>query len=292
MIIAQAFSSIFKQHKWRLLTTYVLFALEMLGTLTRPYYFALAADGLIVGDNKGLLKLIGIHFAYIIVGFIRHRYDTRTYTAIYNSIVAKVLFNKQNNFNISKLSAHSTLAREFTDFLEYDLVYVVEAAFNLIGSLFFLFHYDKKVALICLTILLPVFSISYFYGKKVNALTQRRNDELEKQVDTIATKNKTIISHHYKMLRFWQIKISDREAINFGIMELLVLLVMATSLYVTSWFTHTVEIAAGTLIGIYFYVQKFTSGLDTIPYTVQRLSNLRDISKRMEWVEKEESLKE
>ena len=281
------FTTIFITHKFRLLVTYCLVGLEMLGSLTRPFFFALAADGLIVGDNSGLLKLVLVHFGYIVVGVVRHRYDTRTYTAIYTSVVTNIFKNKTDTSNLSKLSAHSTLAREFTDFLEYDLVYVLEAGFNLIGSLFFLFHYDKKVAAICITILLPVFLVSYFYGKKVNILTKQRNDELEKQVDVIGTQNIKLIKHHYKKLRFWQIKISDKEAINFGTMELFGLIVIAASLYVTSWFTHTVEIAAGTLIGIYFYVQKFTSGLDTIPYTVQRLSNLKDISTRMQLSEEE-----
>ena len=41
-------------------------------------------------------------------------------------------------------------------------------------------------------------------------------------------------------------------------------------------------IEAGSLIGIYSYIQKFVSGLDTIPYTVQRLSSLHDITRRIE----------
>ncbi|HVZ25517.1 MAG TPA: hypothetical protein VG842_05670, partial [Sediminibacterium sp.] len=41
-------------------------------------------------------------------------------------------------------------------------------------------------------------------------------------------------------------------------------------------------IMAGTLIGIYNYVLKFVSGLDTIPYTVQRLTSLTDITRRIE----------
>ena len=253
----------------------------MLALIYRPNFFAKAADGLIVGENKFLVQLAIVHFLYIIIGYIRHRYDTRTYSAIYNSIITKHLSSNTSQKSISKLSAHSTLVRELIDFLEYDLVYVFEAAFNLIGSLFFLFHYDKKVALICITILLPVFCVSYFYGKKVKVLTKEKNDELEKQVEVIETKSVNNIKTHYKKLRHWQIKISDREAWNFGVMEFFVLLVMIVSLYVTSWLTHTEEIAAGTLIGIYLYIQRFTSGLDTIPYTVQRLSNLKDITHRM-----------
>ena len=39
---------------------------------------------------------------------------------------------------------------------------------------------------------------------------------------------------------------------------------------------------AGDLIGIYNYILKFVSGLDTIPYTVQRVASLRDILQRVE----------
>lgn len=276
------FKIIFKQHKWRLIITYALFGIEMLALLFRPDFFAKAADGLIYGDNKFLIQLAIIHFIFIVVGYIRHRYDTRTYTTIYNSIITKHISENGNTQNTSKLSAHSALVRELIDFLEYDLIYVVEACFNLFGSLFFLFYYDKNVAFACISILLPVFTVSYFYGKKVSILTKEKNDELEKQVDIIETQNISTITGHYKKLRLWQIKISDREAFNFGVMEFFVLTVMISSLYITSWLTHKEqEIAASTLIGIYLYIQRFTNGLDTIPYTVQRLSNLKDISTRM-----------
>jgi len=38
----------------------------------------------------------------------------------------------------------------------------------------------------------------------------------------------------------------------------------------------------GDLIGIYNYILKFVSGLDTIPYTVQRVTSLTDITRRIE----------
>jgi DNA-binding phage protein len=70
-------------------------------------------------------------------------------------------------------------------------------------------------------------------------------------------------------------------------MGLLVLLIVAASLYVTSWVTHTEEIAASNLIGIFMYVKRYGDGLDTIPYTVQRISNLTDIAKRMQLSEED-----
>ena len=119
------------------------------------------------------------------------------------------------------------------------------------------------------------------YGKKMMRLKKHKNDELEKQVDIISTGNNTSIHHHYNSLRKWQVRISDKEAWNFGFMEIMVLLVIAVSLIVSKNL-HSTTIMAGTLFGMYSYILKFASGLDTIPYTMERLSSLSDITRRIE----------
>ena len=272
---------IFLKHKWRLLLTYALFALEMLGSLLRPFFLGVAVNGLIRGSYNGLIMLTAAHLAYIVIGTIRHMYDTRTYTGIYTSLVTRMLSRHFDDSEVSKLSAHSGLAREFIDFLEYDLNFIMEACYNLLGSLVLLYFYDHTVVLVCLSILLPVSFISYIYGRTMQRLTKSKNDEMESQVDIIATKNVERIKKHYLNLKGWQIKISDKEALNFGIMEFLVLAVIVVSLLVTAPGSSD-KMLAGDLIGVYTYILKFVNGLDTIPYTVQRYSSLKDIAQRIE----------
>ncbi|MEP7280064.1 MAG: ABC transporter six-transmembrane domain-containing protein [Bacteroidota bacterium] len=269
------------KHRGQLILTYFLFSLEMLGTLLRPFFLGEAVNDLIKGSYHGLIILSAVHVAWLIIGTIRHRFDTRTYSSIYTALVTRFLARRFSQKEISKLSAHSTLAREFVDFLEYDLGYVIEAAYNLFGSLILLCFYDKSIVLVCLSILVPVTAISYFYGGKMKRLNRVKNDELEKQVDIIATGNIHIIRKHYNNLRKWQIKISDQEAWNFGIMELMVIVVIGISLLVSTK-AHIPAILVGDLIGIYNYILKFVSGLDTIPYTVQRLTSITDIARRVE----------
>ncbi len=277
----QILRNLMMKHKYQLIFTYSLFSLEMLGGLMRFYFFGEAINDLIKGSYHGLIVLTLVHLAYLIIGTIRHMFDTRTYSSIYTSLVTKFLSRRYLKTDVSKLTAHSTLAREFVDFLEHDLVYVIEAAYNIIGSLIILFFYDKTVVVICLAITIPVIIISMLYGKKMLRLNRHKNDELEKQVDIISTGNNHIIRHHYNNLRKWQIRISDKEAWNFGFMEIMVLLVIAISL-IASKNLHSTTIMAGSLFGIYSYILKFASGLDTIPYTMERLSSLSDITRRIE----------
>ena len=270
------------KHRYQLVLTYLLFALEMTGALLRPFFLGMAINDLMKNSYDGLIYLSLVHLLYLIAGTIRHMLDTRTYSGIYTSLVTRFLSRRIHASEVSKLSAHSTLAKEFVDFLEFDLVYVFEAAFNIFGSVLLLFFYDPAVVLLCLSILLPVVAISFFYGKKMKRLNSFKNDELENQVNIISSANKPAMVRHYENLRSWQIRISDQEAWSFGLMEILVLIVIGAALLITHQAMGSTTILAGNLVGIYNYILKFVSGLDTIPYTVQRLTSLSDITKRIE----------
>ena len=272
--------TIVKKYKYKLLLTYSLFAVEMLGLLLRPYFLGEAVNDLIKGSYNGLIFLAAAHFLWVITGTIRHRYDSRTYSEIYTSLVVR-LMNRHKNKELSKMSAHSTLSREFIDFLEFDLNYIIEAAYNIVGSMVLLFFYDTQVVLLCLLMLIPVTITSYFYGKRMRRLNKLKNDELERQINVLATRNPLRINEHYNKLRKWQIKISDQEAWNFGAMELLVMVIITASLLTVSA-VNGKTLQAGDMIGIYTYILKFVSGLDTVPYMIQRFATLKDILHRVE----------
>lgn len=277
----QILKNLMNKHRGQLVLTYILFSLEMLGGLFRPFLLGLAINDLLKSSYNGLMVLVIVHLVTLCVGTIRHMYDTRTYSAIYVSLVTKFLSRRIYKEDVSKLSAHSTLAREFVDFLEFDLVYVIEAAYNVFGSLIFIFYFDTSVVLVCLSVLVPVVLLSKVFGKKMMSLNKQKNDELEKQIDIISGGDRKTMHAHYNNLRSWQIRISNQEAWNFGFMEAIVLVVLCASVLLTYKMTG-VSIAVGTNVGFFFYLNNFTRGLDTIPYTLQRLTSLTDITRRIE----------
>ena len=268
------------EHRYRLALTYVLFALEMLGTLLRPYFLGTAVDGLLAGHYRGLIQLTVVHLLVLAIGTMRHMYYTRTFSAIYTTFVTRLLAQPAGADELSKRSALSTLARQVTDFLEYDVNYLAEAFYNIFGSLIFLFVYDRWIVAICLAILIPVVVLGRRYGRRVARLNREQFDELEREVDILGTRDVGAITDHYQRLRSWQIRISDLEAWNFGSTEFFVLLSVTGSLLVSTR-TGDIPLELGSIIGMYTYLLKFASGLETIPYTVQRLGALRDILRRV-----------
>jgi ABC-type multidrug transport system fused ATPase/permease subunit len=275
-----AISRLIYDYRWRLALTYSLFALETLGTLLRPYFLGVAVDGLLKGEHQGLVVLALVHFGYLVVGTLRHMYDTRTFTAIYTEFITRLLSRPDGDRDVSKLSAHSTLARQVVDFLEFDFNYIIEALYNIIGSLIILLLFQRTVMVMCLLVLVPILVLGVIYGRRTMNLNKGLYDELEKQVDVIAGSDTNAIKSHYRDLRTWQVRLSDQEAWNFGSTELLVLLVITGALVVSTDTGHA-GIEAGSIIVIYNYILKFAAGLETVPYTIQRLSALRDILRRM-----------
>ena len=275
------------EHRYQLALTYTLFALEMLGALMRPFFLGNAVDGLLAGHYRGLILLSVVHLIWLAIGTTRHMYDTRTFSAIYTSFVTRLLAQPAGADELSRRSALSTLARQVTDFLEYDVNYLAEAFYNIFGSLIILFVYDRWVVGICLAILLPVMVLGRRYGRKAARMNREQFDELERQVDIIATRDVGTITEHYQRLRTWQIRVSDLEAWNFGATELFVLLSVTGSLLVSTR-TGDIPMQVGSIIGMYTYVLKFASGLETIPYTVQRLGALEDILRRVAAAQQDE----
>lgn len=273
-----------RQYRWAILLAYVLFAIEMAGSLARPYFLGKAVDGLLVGDFTGLSQLVAVHLGWLLVGMIRQLYDTRTFSAVYTTFITGLFDNTAVTFDISRRSAYSSLSREIVEFLQYDLVYVIEAAYNVIGSLVILLFYDRTVVLVCMASLVPVAGFSALYGRRTAALNVHKHDELEKQVDIIASEDPVLIREHYNTLRRWQMKLANQEAWNFGANELIVLAVLAGSLLASTVLAGA-PLKAGVLVALYNYVLRFTTGLDTIPYTIQRLAALRDILRRMNRVD-------
>ncbi|MEP7266762.1 MAG: ABC transporter six-transmembrane domain-containing protein [Saprospiraceae bacterium] len=268
-------------HKQRLALTYLLFSLEMAGTLGRPFFIGKAINDLIDHSYHWLFILIIVHFIWMIIGFFRHKLDTRTYSQIYNDIILKFVTGKNKNDDVSKKSALSSLTKDMIDFLEYDVYFVIEAGYNIIGSLIFLIIYQSAIVWLCLGVMLPVALLSMWYGRKMRQLQKLKNDELEAQVNVLSNGNSRELYSHFSKLRKWQIKISDHEAVNFGLMELIVISVITASLLLSTN-TSGASIQAGDLIGIYFYILKFLTGLDTVPYALQRWSNISDIIQRLE----------
>ena len=272
--------NLFFRHRGKLFLTYTLTLLENIFELLYPLVIGIAINGLLSGDYAQLLPLTVTWVVHTITEVMRQMYDTRTFSGIYSKLATKVVAEQaKQGIPTSQVIARSSLSREIVDFFERDIPLTLTAALSFFGAVGMLFWYDLQIGLYCLFLLIPVVFINRYFGKLSLRLNQKLNDQLEQEVDILTEREPYNVKSHYQLLNRWRIKLSDAEAKNWGITTLLlgglIIAVLMRAIALPN-------IAAGDIYTIVTYAMNFTLSMDDVPFLVQQLSRLKDISYRVD----------
>ena len=271
--------SLFFANKRRMLATYALFNIENLLRLAQPLLLGYAINGLLNGTFFGLYLFIGQHLAHLLISSARRMYDTRAFNAIYTEIAAGLVMDQRGReIDVSRVSARSTLSRGYVEFFENDVPMLIRAAYSVVGALLLLGWYDWTLIPFCLALVVPAVLLNSAYGRKTLSLSKRLHDQFELEVAVIGRSDAEEVRRHYEEVGRSRVKLSDAEALNFGLMELFILgLIVAALVH----FCSSGGVQAGDIFAVFRYVMMFIMGLDSIPKLVQQVSRLRDIGFRM-----------
>jgi ABC-type multidrug transport system fused ATPase/permease subunit len=271
--------SLFAVYHWRILATYALTAVENLLRLAQPLVLGWAINDLLTGQTFGLIVLVIQHLSHLIVGLTRQVYDTRAFTAIYSDLVTRMIRQQRDlGVDVSRVSARAALSREFVDFFERSVPTAIRAAFSIIGSLIMLAWYDPIVVVICLGLMLPAALVNRVYARWTRRLSRGLHDQLEREVDVIDAARPEDLRAHFDEIASWRVRLSNAEAINFGLMELFILGVIVLVLVRTC---QLPDILAGDLFAVFRYLMLMLIGFDQIPRLVHQISRLQDVKDRM-----------
>jgi ABC-type multidrug transport system fused ATPase/permease subunit len=269
---------LFLANKRRMLLTYALFNVENLLRLAQPLVLGLAINGLLVGSYAGLYALVAQHLSHMLIGTLRHMYDTRAFTAIYTDLATRLIVEQRGqDVETSRVAARSALSRDYVEFFERQVPLVIRAAYSVGGALVMLAWYDWRLLPICAGLVVPAVVLNRRYGRKTFALSGGLHDQFEREVEVIERGDPEAVRRHYESVAGWRVRLSDAEAVNFGLMELFVLAVIVGVLLVYCPTAPT----PGDIFAVFRYLLMFLMGLDAVPKLVHQLSRLRDIGGRM-----------
>jgi ABC-type multidrug transport system fused ATPase/permease subunit len=270
--------ALYRTHRTRIFTTYGLTLAGNVLALFIPTATGWAINDLLAKHWQGLAALISVWIVYTAVGVVRQRFDTRTFTTMYTEVATRVML-KQSRAGIatSSIGARSVLAREFADFFERDVPLVITVTIGFAGAIAVLFAYDIVIGLSCLAFLLPVWAVTRGYARWSSRLNRGLNDQLEREVSVLSAADLRAVRTHYSRLAMWRVNLSDAEAWNWGVLEACAIALAALVVMQT---TRMPSVQAGTIYAIMAYLREFVASLDSVPFIVQQLVRLRDISVR------------
>ena len=114
-------------------------------------------------------------------------------------------------------------------------------------------------------------------GRLTTRFNRGLNDEHERQVDAVGTGDPARVGGHIRDMMRWNIKLSDLEAANFGIVWL----------FMIGLLIYSVDAAAeatteyGSVFAVVMYVFQFGDSVILLPLYYQQWLRLREISGRI-----------
>jgi ABC-type multidrug transport system fused ATPase/permease subunit len=276
-------SNIWQNHKVEISLTYLLNIIENLSYMLLPAAAGLLVDGFIAKRFDGLWFFVAAYIFWYGTAMVRRVYDTKVFTKVYNIISIKtILHHHEQKIESSTINARIELLKQLVSFFEVDMPFLLSNLIQMFGAFFILFFYDPKVMVVCLIVILPSFAINYFFGKKMQNVATNVNDQYEKQIDMIQSKaDETTLMSYFSSVRVLNIRRSNLEAWNFGVLEIFVLVMIVASMYMIC---QNPLLKHGDIVAIYGYITRFAYSFDFIPHMTAKLSVIKDIEERLKEV--------
>jgi len=259
--------------------TLALVLVEAFVELLFPLFIGLAINGLLEDSYTGVAWLGGLGVAALTVGSARRFFDTRAYARIYTTIATEMVEREQErDAPVSTVSARAALITEFVEFLENSMPLVVSGTIGIVGILIIVATLNLSVFFACLG-LLVIIAITFWASSGKNySLNAGYNDQLEVQVDVLATRDVRAIGVHFSQLMSWNRKLSDLETLNYivvwlGVVALLVYAPIAT--------IDANQTEYGFAFAVITYVFQYIEGLVTFPIHIQQAIRLQEIGQRL-----------
>lgn len=270
--------NIFLEFKWKFAFTLFLVTAEALIALLIPLFIGFAIGGVLKGNHTGAFQLGALGGAIILIGGGRRFFDSRFYAQVFQKYGAQAVQKVSDGFPSVK-TARLGMLKEVVEFLENSLPELITNVLGLVGVVIIIAGLNTQVFIGGLVVTFLVFLIYFLTSKRTMHLNAQYNDELERQVDVIATNDATQLDAHLKGIMKWNIKLSDLEMVNFSISWLIMMSFLVTSIILS---VQGDVADYGALFALVMYVFQYIENVATLPFFYQSWLRLSEIRERLE----------
>jgi ABC-type multidrug transport system fused ATPase/permease subunit len=268
-------AGIWKTYRRKITGTLSLLTVERMLGVAVPFVLGVAINDLIDGSLRGIWWLVALELSALSIGTVRRLYDTRVYAGIYTDIADYT--SQRLDISVSRRAARLGLARELVDFFEWELPELFAALIGICGAFGMLLYLLPPVGGLSVAAGLLVGWVFMFSRGRMFSLNKLLNNELERQVSMLESGREFSRRRHLSRLARWRINLSDLEATNFAIADLLLASLIIGAVVVTV----RAGLSVGEVFAILTYLIGITQNLIILPWTYQQLIRAREIGGRI-----------
>ena len=260
----------------RFALTLTLVVLEAAAWTLFPLALGRAIDAALGDTRRGFYELAGLGIVAMAIAIARRVVDSRAYARIYARL-GEDLMLRESGGSTSALTARLGMLREIVEFFENSLPNLINSTVGLGGTLLILSALNPAIALGCLGVGTVTATIYALTGRLTTRYNRGLNDEHERQVDAVNSGDPGRVGRHLRELMRWNIRLSDLEAANFGVVWLFMVGLLVFS--VSAAAEATTEY--GSVFAVVMYVFQFGDSVILLPFFYQQWLRLREISGRI-----------
>jgi ABC-type bacteriocin/lantibiotic exporter with double-glycine peptidase domain len=245
-----------------------------------PLLTGWAIDGVLSGQHRGLLLLIGVWAFHLTMDYFRQRMDTITFSAIHARTATEMIEQQRAaGVETSTIAARSSMLLEITNFFAYNVPGILMFFISPIGALITLWVFDFWCGAVASVYAVVTLLFNRWIFPKSRGLHQSLNDKMENNVNVIEdTATVDGVENHFLGLASRAVAISNMEASVAAAMEFGTICIMLGFL----WRLGQIgSISAGAAYAMVSYVWRLADGVQAVPQIVQQIARLTDIRKRI-----------
>ncbi len=268
-------AGIWNRYRIKITGTLSLLALERLMGVAVPFVLGVAINDLIDGSLRGVWWLVGLELSTLAIGTVRRLYDSRVYARVYSDVAETTA--RRADLSVSRRAARMSLARELVDFFEWDMPELLAASIGILGALTMLIYMLPSVGGLSILVGLLVGVVFVLSRGRMFNLNRLLNNELERQVTMLESNRPFLRLRHLSRLARWRIHLSDLEASNFAIAELMLSMLIIGAVVVTV----KTGLSVGEIFAVLTYLIGLADNLLVLPTTYQQSVRAQEIGGRI-----------
>ena len=266
-----------RQHRWRLLLTYLLLMGEAVVDLLQPLALGWAIEAFLTGQSGGLALFALQQSVGWGLGVSRRLWDARFFNRVAADLAEElVLGQRAAGVELSSIAARAGLSNQLVDFLERDIPFIFHSVIQGIGAIVMLGLVAPRLLPLGLVIVVPALGLSALYAGFSRRGTGRLHDEMERTVWVLGDGAPEEVRTHFRAIAGVRQFLARAETAYFGVWQVVGLGFIAA--------TFTCDPSPGRTAGVWTailgYAQLLLLTLVNLPRLIDQFIRLRDITGR------------
>jgi ABC-type multidrug transport system fused ATPase/permease subunit len=281
-----AFKEIAVKYKYSIALILLFVLIENVSFIIEPTFFGKLLDALIdhfydhekVDYILPLVIWILVYLLNVVGGTLHRLFNGRVYSKMYANIATDVVIESQSRGDLfSKMLVRAELVKEYVVFFRERLPEVMWQLSATAGAIIALFFYDYRIALVCVSVTVPIAYINNLNRKNVTRLQKDIHDNQEELFSLIESKDTSKISDFYQKTVSPKTRIARWNAFGYSTGKVLLVIIFIGVLFIC---VDVDKFSTGKIYSIVAYLWTFIASTDYLPELMESLASVKDLNER------------